>query len=264
MNFTDEFGRTLPVVPIIGPNTTGKTSILDAISLCLMPVTEIYYLPSVDLNPAAIVRRGAVQAKVSRTVRFSAEELQSIREITGIANTTYKDRIPDVNSVTAHWEYPDRNGKHHTGNYRCAPENGWSLFKGRILTKRNLYQEAVTPDDFVKHGGVFQFDQQRRGLTKRISRINKDLLSVGLDDGQTSNGKNESEFTTAPKSFSFHLPHARMRPNTRMLQRRRTLKHCVSFTNRLVVPIQSRGATTPCKDWTLNLTARREFTISQG
>ena len=57
IDFTDEFGRVRDICPIVGPNTSGKTSILNAISLCLMPVTEIYDLPDVTFSPAALVRR---------------------------------------------------------------------------------------------------------------------------------------------------------------------------------------------------------------
>jgi len=63
-----------------------------------------------------------------------------------------------------------------------APADGWTLFKGRILTQRNLYLDSVSPEQFESNGGVFQFDQQRRGLAKRISRIEKELLSVSIDE----------------------------------------------------------------------------------
>ena len=37
LSFKDELGLIRDIVPIVGPNTSGKTSILDAIALSLMP-----------------------------------------------------------------------------------------------------------------------------------------------------------------------------------------------------------------------------------
>src|SRR5690242_8691904 len=41
LDFRDELGRIRERLPIVGPNTSGKTTILDAIALCLMPTTEL-------------------------------------------------------------------------------------------------------------------------------------------------------------------------------------------------------------------------------
>ena len=43
--FKDDLELIRDCVPIVGPNTSGKTTILDAIALCLMPVTELYSIP---------------------------------------------------------------------------------------------------------------------------------------------------------------------------------------------------------------------------
>jgi len=208
IDFTDGLGRIRKIAPIAGPNTSGKTTILDAISLCLMPVTEMFDLPAITLSPAAIVRRGAIQAKVSCTVQFSQEEIDALKKIAGIANPTYADRIPETKRVTVNWEYPDRNGKHATGFYTCDPSDGWTLFRGRILTQRNLYLDTVSPEGFKSNGGVFQFDQQRRGLAKRISRIEKELLSVAMDENYIARSAQDNglkEYTTDPKLILLSL-----------------------------------------------------------
>ena len=202
IDFTDGLGRVRTIAPIAGPNTSGKTSILDAIPLCLMPVTEMFDLPAITLSPPALVRRGAIQAKVSCTVQFSEEELDALKDIAEKTNPTYADRIPNTKRVTVNWEYPDRNGKYETGFYKCNPDDGWTLFKGRILTQRNLYLDGVSPERFKSNGGVFQFDQQRRGLAKRISRIEKELLNVSIDEHYIERSVQDNgakEFTTDPK-----------------------------------------------------------------
>lgn len=206
LDFTDEFGRIRNVVPIVGPNTSGKTSILDAISLCLMPVTELFDLPSIALTPASIVRRGAIQARVSCTVRFSNDEIDAARKVIELVEPTYANRFPNANKVVVHWEYPDRNAKHPTGFYRCEPRDGWMMFRGRLFTTRNLYREEITPNDFRHHGGVFQFDQQRRGLAKRISFLDRQLLNHAMDDDYVGNdNEGPSGFTKDPKVILLSL-----------------------------------------------------------
>lgn len=65
LDFTDELGLIRDRIPIVGPNTSGKTSVLDAIALCLMPVTEMYRLrEGLRLSPPALVRSGADRAHV--------------------------------------------------------------------------------------------------------------------------------------------------------------------------------------------------------
>ena len=42
LSFKDDLELIRDCVPIVGPNTSGKTTILDAIALSLMPATELY------------------------------------------------------------------------------------------------------------------------------------------------------------------------------------------------------------------------------
>ena len=42
LSFKDDLDLIRDCLPIVGPNTSGKTTILDAIALSLMPVTELY------------------------------------------------------------------------------------------------------------------------------------------------------------------------------------------------------------------------------
>jgi len=47
LSFKDDLGLVRDCLPIVGPNTSGKTTILDAIALSLMPATELYRLRTV-------------------------------------------------------------------------------------------------------------------------------------------------------------------------------------------------------------------------
>lgn len=84
LDFTDEIGLIRDRVPIVGPNTSGKTSVLDAIALSLMPVTEMYRLrEGLRLSPPALVRSGADRALVKSTVSFSNDEIGAIVDVLG-------------------------------------------------------------------------------------------------------------------------------------------------------------------------------------
>ena len=202
IDFTDSLGRVRSIAPIAGPNTSGKTSVLDAISLCLMSVTEMFDLPTITLSPAALVRRGASQAKVSCTIRFSQEEIDAVKDVVQKAGLPYADRIPDTKQVTVHWEYPDRTGKHRLGFYKCTPRDGWTLFKGRVVTQRNRHISGISRDRFRLNGGVFQIDQQRQGLAKRIPPVERELMNASMDErylDYSGEGNGPREFTDDPK-----------------------------------------------------------------
>ena len=173
-----------------------------------MPVTEMFDLPTISLSPASIVRRGSVQAKVSCTVRFSKEEIAAAKRVIELVEPTYGNHFPEVSKVVVNWEFPDRNGKHRTGFYHCNPKDGWKMFRGRVFTKRNLYLDEVSPDDFQNHGGVFQFDQQRRGLAKRISVLDRQLLNLSMEEDNANRKKADTdndEYTTDPKLILLSL-----------------------------------------------------------
>jgi AAA15 family ATPase/GTPase len=73
LDFTDSVGRVRDVSVIVGPNTSGKTTMLDALAIGLGFITELpYSRPDFTLSPPSIVRRGTLQARVTCYVRFSA------------------------------------------------------------------------------------------------------------------------------------------------------------------------------------------------
>lgn len=64
LDFRDELGRVRDFTLIVGPNTSGKTTILDALAVSIGPGTELSYGPTgITLNPPTIVRRGALNGR---------------------------------------------------------------------------------------------------------------------------------------------------------------------------------------------------------
>jgi hypothetical protein len=207
LDFQDELGRVLDKVPIVGPNTSGKTSILDAITLCLGPVTELPTMrPDLVLNRASLVRRGAVRARVSCVVRFSDEEIAKTKEVFERVDHPDAQKIPTVNRVTVHWEYPDPTGQHRLGRNRYEPVGAHLLFKGRVVAARFFHAPGVSAHSLKHLGGIFMFDQKRTGLAQRMNAEIRALIGRGsetIEDVLEEQGGNG--YTSDPRLILLEL-----------------------------------------------------------
>jgi predicted ATPase len=200
LNFTDSVGRVRDVSVLVGPNTSGKTTVLDALATGLGLITELpYSRPDLVLTPPAIVRRGALQARVTCRVRFSPEEIETTRQLYRLAEEDQE--IPDVEDVTIIWEYPDRMGQYPRGYVRCEPRDAWRLFKGRVKVARLLSTGRVDWSWFERVGGVFTFDQQRTGMGKIIPRDIWDIIHGGGNESDSSGERR----TTDPRTILLAL-----------------------------------------------------------
>jgi energy-coupling factor transporter ATP-binding protein EcfA2 len=183
LNFQDELGRVPNVIPIVGPNTSGKTTILDAIGLCLGPGTELFR-PRHDLvmKPGSLVRRGNVRAHVDCFVRFSDEEVAKTMELFQLIGDPDAGRIPHANQVRISWEYPDPTGDHVRGRNKYFPSLSYLLFKGRKRAIRHFHAPDVGARNLHNLGGVYLFDQKRTGLgSRKRSRASAATQYAGED-----------------------------------------------------------------------------------
>src|SRR5438445_942475 len=106
LDFTDALGRVRDFSLLAGPNTSGKTTILDAIAAALGPSLGMPALrPDFKLSPPTVVRRGALHAKVTCWLHFSPEEIAATRDIFRLAELPQK--VPDAPEVKLSWTYPD-------------------------------------------------------------------------------------------------------------------------------------------------------------
>jgi len=206
LDFTDELGRVLPQVPIVGPNTSGKTTILDAISLCLGPTTELFPMRSdLAIRPASLVRRGAVRARVSCLVRFSDREIAETQEVLEKVGHPGAGAVPKANRVTVDWEYPDPTGKHRLGSTRFDPPIAYNLFKGRKVTTKSFHVPEITALRLSHLGGVFMFDQSRSGLAQRVTSEMRAVASGGEDEIDEQDERGGATFTRDPRVILVHF-----------------------------------------------------------
>jgi hypothetical protein len=106
LSFTDALDRVRDFTLLVGPNTSGKTTILDAIAAALCPSLGMPTLrPDFKLSPRTVVRRGELHAKVTCWLRFSTEEIAATRDIFRLAEVG--ENIPDAAEVRVTWSYPD-------------------------------------------------------------------------------------------------------------------------------------------------------------
>jgi hypothetical protein len=103
--FTDPLDRVRDFTLLVGPNTSGKTTILDAIGLALGRSVGMAALrPDFKVSPRTVVRRGALYARVTCWLRFSPEEIAATRDIFRLAELS--EKVPETSEVKLTWTYP--------------------------------------------------------------------------------------------------------------------------------------------------------------
>jgi hypothetical protein len=184
LSFKDDLDLIRDCFPIVGPNTSGKTTILDAITLSLMPMADAYQLrEGFRWSPTALVRSGAARASVSSTVWFSDDEIEATKEVLARSEVKGHGPVPSEGRVTVHWTYPDP-GPFQWGNYSWEPPDGWIMSVARKYLAGYLHVPGLGPKLFQRLGGIFMFDVQRRSLWKRLSAVERIQLGQLLDPEQ--------------------------------------------------------------------------------
>jgi energy-coupling factor transporter ATP-binding protein EcfA2 len=161
LDFTDSLGRVRDVSLIVGPNMSGKTTILDALAVAIGKSTgQRYTRPGFIFSPRTIVRRGALHATVTCEVRFSPEEIDTTRKLFEL---TEDDRIvPNAEGVRVIWTFPpDPDDRKFHGSTIFEPPEGQTLFMGRRKVAQLVPTERVDFDWFKRVGGIVTFNQQR-------------------------------------------------------------------------------------------------------
>jgi predicted ATPase len=242
ISFTDPLGRVRDFTLLVGPNAVGKTTILDAIALSLGRSAGWAALRrDFKLSPRTVVRRGALQAKVTCWLRFSHEEIAATRDIFRLAGVS--EKVPDAPEVKLTWTYPSprkpsiaftspitytntstgtvlysipmatagqwtsnigviaNQPQQDTGVIESDPEEGWVLLNSREQAARLLATGRADWSQFHRVGGVFTFDQERTGLGKTISRQVWNIVHGTAEAAR----QNEELRTTDPRTILIEL-----------------------------------------------------------
>lgn len=202
LDFTDSLARVRDTSLFIGPNASGKTTILDALAVSVGLGTELVYgRPGLVLSPRTIVSRGSLFTRVTCWVRFSPDEISTTRELFNLAEEDNM-RVPDAEEVELTWTYPDPHGRSEYGYTDYKPSWAWTLFKGRKKVARLLSTGRVGWNWFERVGAVFTFDQQRVGLGQTIPR---DIWEIIEGQGGDGEGHKSDRRTSDPRKILLNL-----------------------------------------------------------
>jgi energy-coupling factor transporter ATP-binding protein EcfA2 len=240
LGFTDPLGRVRDFTLLVGPNASGKTTILDAIAAALGPSLGMPTLRAgFQLSPRAVVPRGASHAKVTCWLRFSPEEITLTRSLFQLAGDDRQ--IPDMQEVQLTWVYPDprkpsglTSGRDNFGHYlppqaslpgpttqwytftlgetvpqaplpqgysQYEPQLGLAPLVGRFVVSQFLSTGRADWTWYDQFGGVFTFDQDRTGLGRSISRQVWNIIRGTTEVAR----QNEELRTTDPRTILIHL-----------------------------------------------------------
>ncbi len=206
LDFTDSLGRVRDVSVIVGPNTSGKTTILDAIAAGVGLATELRPVPlrsGFVLGSRALVRRGAVRARVTSTIHFSQDEIDAVRRLFSLAEEP-EGQVQDDRVVQVTWDFPSSQYKGSRFHIQCDPSHGCNLLKGRATAARLLSTERVGLEWFSRVGGVFVFDQQRTGMGKVIQRDIWKIIQYSIPEESIQDWP-DRRYTTDPRTILLAL-----------------------------------------------------------
>ena len=182
-SFTDSLGRVRDVTLLVGPNGSGKTSILDAIAAAFNPLTRINNAlrPGLEMSLKRIVRHGALFTRVEAEVEFSPREIETalaVLELFGQKMPGEEDAIRQSQTVSFTWTYPDPKGVQEFGRTECNPYDGWSTFRTRSRIAHLLATQRLRNTSLLESAGaVFTFDQQRTLFGRQIPRPIWEILA---------------------------------------------------------------------------------------
>lgn len=237
LSFTDALDRVRDFTLLVGPNASGKTTVLDAIALALGRSVGMESLrPDLKVTPRTIVRRGELQAKVTCWLRFSEAEIEATRELFRLGDVD--QQVPDTSEVRLVWRYPapreprrlessgwastiyatppfylpktvsasaidNRSPKPSVdyGVIQTNPHTGWLLLHGREQVSRLLATGRADWSWLRRVGGVFTFDQDRTGLAKTVSRQVWNIIHGARE----TEGRSEELRTADPRAILVDL-----------------------------------------------------------
>lgn len=192
IDFTDVFDQPQDLILIAGPNSSGKTTILDAIAMALESASGWNCTrDDLPVSPRYVVRSGKPRATVSMELQFSQAELDATNELITLAGKSWEH--PTDTNLEITWEYPDPLGEFPRGRCQYSPANGRALLQGRKLALELSKTKVVPIERCREVGATFTFDQQRSSIKRRISKALQEVIRPEMPDGGSDETKAAQE-----------------------------------------------------------------------
>jgi len=192
LDFTDLLSRPRPINLIVGPNGSGKTSILDAIHV-VVKVFEIFenstnrsFRDGLQYSVHQLVRGRGNIAQIIFEYSIEKDEAEAINEAysSQLYSTPELDQlfdfsqgdIPPLNNPTkVIWEFPNtdkslKTVKYIPENTKYIPEDSIKVLGARGCASQSVGLYILDPGIFERIGGVCYIDQRRN--VKLFENIN--------------------------------------------------------------------------------------------
>ena len=204
LSFTDAAGAIRPVNVIVGPNGSGKTSALFAITQSLRGVLGFR---TMDVPPAS---RDDIRGPVGGSAGWSESPPEAMVDVTLEFDQAEQDAVirlapkiglappPKLSNgrLTVHWKHPpafDKNGQRYDWwNSSVEPylENVRSWLHAKRQAIRALNQRLISFEEASAIGG-FEFFPQDRNLLRRVIgvRPTEDSLRSDVDEEELEEGE---------------------------------------------------------------------------
>jgi len=168
LDFTDLLSRPRPINLIVGPNGSGKTSILDAIHV----VVKVFENPQnpelregLEYNVQQLVRSRANIAQITFEYSIEKDEAEAIDDVYSSLklpqNFNLSESVPPLGSpAKVIWYYPSRK-PNNLCDHEILPRNSIRVLGARGRASQAISQNRQTSQIFDRIGGVCYLDQRR-------------------------------------------------------------------------------------------------------
>jgi predicted ATPase len=182
LDFTDYLGRPRPISLIVGPNGSGKTSILDAVHV-VVKVFENPAVPSLrdglQYNVQQLVRGRGNIAKIIFKYSIEKDEAEAINNVySSLSLNQHFDlakaaQPPLNNPVEVLWTFPNINLSSRSAYYyEYRTENPVKVLGARGRASQAVARNVQYPEIFDRIGGVCYLDQRR--TVRLFNNINRE------------------------------------------------------------------------------------------
>jgi len=182
LDFTDNLSKPRPVTLLVGPNGSGKTSILDAIHVVVRSIENPYHPSLRDGLEFSVQQLVYSNSRVKRYAKIEFEysldpdEVSASNEVADVAKSRKTAINTNDSSSIATWIFPPNNPKEKKPFSVSFSKNA-AVLGVRGLLKKAISQDRMSRNLFDRIGGVCYLDQRRSlMLVKNFSTEKEDSL----------------------------------------------------------------------------------------